>query len=254
MKTPLLIALLGLALPALAADGRPSDQYYTVRMSIDADGRVTAAEPQGDIPQALRKVVRDVAERTSFDPARVAGRPVSSRTSINVAVSFRPIGTRYEAKVFDVRPGGGWQMRSLPPPYPRAAHSRGIGAYVMSYVSYDAKGDIDMEKSQIRYLVARTRGGPLDAKAQARYDAEFRRSVLQAMRRWNYTPDEVDGKPVPASALVPTLFCPQGKWSYERCAADLTAEATLAESAIAPLDPSVSFAVLKPVSLPDDGG
>ena len=163
---------------------------------------------------------------------------------------FTREGSRYRADILEVLPGGGWQMRSNPPSYPKRPLRDGVGAYVLAYVQYDETGRVDMSKSRIERVIAGSSAGEVQGDALERVNASFSQSVESAMARWRYTPDEVDGKPVAAAVLVPTVFCVDEAW--KDCRAVLSAQGQAEASLAAPLDSQVRVAQMKPA--PSDEG
>lgn len=243
--------LLALSVSAEAQDG-PTQRTFTLRVSVDTQGQVTAVEPQEEIQPLLLATVTAAAKAASFEPATVNGVAKPSRTSMNVIISMTPQGPNLEVKVIEVTAGGG-TIHSVPPRFPPGAHRDGYSAYVWSRISYDRQGRVDTAESGVASVqFTRGPGRRVDPRRAAELDRIFRGQVDETAAKWTFTPDEVDGQPIPATVFVPTTFCVVKRGNS--CNDLWTDAMRMPPATPLALDATVRLAMLRPQALSANDG
>ncbi|MFY2763519.1 hypothetical protein [Arenimonas sp. MALMAid1274] len=252
MKSRLVLALLlVLALPAEARD-EPVERSYRMRVSVDAAGKVTQAEPHGDIPALLLPTLQAVATSAEFEPATVNGIAKPSRTSVYISVQLTPKGDQMEARVTGMNAGGG-VLNSVPPAYPAGAFREKYSAYIWTRVSYDEQGRLDPDRSGVESVqFTRGPGTRINQRLAADLEPKFRKAVEDAMARWTFLPDEVDGRSMPATVFVPTTFCVVKRGAS--CSTLWTDDMLTPPATPTAQDDTIRLAVMRPQSLPAAGG
>lgn len=234
--------LFALVVLATAADAKSRSRNYTVRVAVDAQGRVTQVEPQGEVPDTVRPLVVRAAEGAQFEPARRAGEPVSSRTHLKVAVAFPAQDD--QARVTALLPGGGWQRNGAMPRYPVQALASGLGAQVWARAVFRADGSVDLAASGIERIVVRRSGPRPRSEGQETVEQQFAASVRALLPQWTYLPDEVDGRPVAVTLHVPTRFCAPQRLAT--CDTDFRRDGEPRAYVPAAVDATIRLAALKP--------
>jgi len=240
--------LLALAAPLAANDAVSFSKAYSFRVSVDDQGRVTDAEPMTEIPAELLATVTKLVEGSAFEPARVDGRAVSSRTTVYVLMHFEGDSRHVRAVPVSVTNGGKLNHTALPR-YPIAALRSGVGAQVWATLSFRADGSLDASAVQIDSVdVVRQER----RQSNSRHQASFEAAVVAAIAQWTLLPDEVDGHPIAMTVRVPTRFCPSSRKS-PGCD-DFWPEAGQPDPSPEPSDTDVRVATIKPASPIADGG
>ena len=231
--------------PVLASAQSAFERRYSVRVDVDAQGRVQKAVAAGEVPEDMVAVVEQAGNRAEFEPATRAGTPVGSTTTLSVKVRYEPVGRDFRAKVVAVTGYGG--LVSPPPPvYPALAVRQGYGARTMARLSFRADGSYDPEGSRIESIeVLRDHGQP-SAKRVAQFEPEFRAQLLEVLPKWRYAPDVVAGEGIAATILVPVNFCPPENPAVCREHDDGRTDPSL--KVPMPVDGSLKLATLKPPS------
>lgn len=243
------LLLLALAFPLLADETPALDKTYGYRVSVDAEGKVTAFEPSSEIPGALLPTLDALVENAEFEPAQVGTRAVPSLTSVYVVVRFEGGGDELRAAPVKVTSGGG-TLNSTPPRYPSTAIRNDFGALVWATLSFKADGSLDREASRIDSVdVVRGTGRP-SSRQIGPYKQRFEDATWKAMANWTLTPDEVDGQPVAMTVRVPTRFCPMR--NRPTGCSDLWPKA--ADPLPRPSYDGVRLAAIKPAASVADGG
>lgn len=169
------------------------------RMSLDAEGRVTALVAKGDAIEALRTRLEQVIPSWEFEAGTVEGKRSATETLLSVRVVMNPSadGRAYSVTLGDVRTGG--SVGDTNKSYPRIPGrelrkmiGRGDGfAQVAVEVEFDAGG------KATGLSIADGTPTPPEALAKA---------VMKALREWTYEPERVAGVGVPGSLVVPVCF------------------------------------------------
>jgi len=250
-----LAVLLFSLVPPVAAEAPPEAyRSYSFHVDVDDQGRVTAAQPVGEIPAALLPTVRALAEGAEFEPARIGDRPVPSRTLVKVRMRFQSGDDELRVEPVEISGGGGRLENSFPPRYPFESLRADIGALVWSYLSFNPDGSLDLAASRVESVdVVRGRGNP-NSRERDNHTRRFEAAVLAAAANWTFVPDEVDGQPLAMSVRVPTRFCPSSQAS--RCADFWTGRYGPEPPAPTPtpMDSAVTLVALKPAAPVAGGG
>lgn len=191
-----IVFLLAFPISAMAeAPGNDVSVTATWLMSLDADGKIAALEPKGNVIGALREKIEPVVRTWKFEPGAVNGTPAATNTLLSVQVSLLPEGEEtYAIRVDDVRTGGFVAEMSSPEiprdELPRIRRSGGFVQLVYE-VSYDNSGTptrvVAVEGSMM------TKGKLVEAGESA-------------LRSWQYAPERVAGIGVPGKLLVPICY------------------------------------------------
>ena len=194
-----LIALLSLLLlvPGEAHAGKGAQPIYfrtSVKLTVDASGKVQAAEAPADMPKALRDVIEAQARDWRFQPLSTDGGVTYALAGAcaipmqdggyRLAVDYKANGPRVEGS------NDGW----LPPPrYPEDAARSGQEAD--SVVDFTVHGDGHATLNGISYA--------RETKMVHRYFDEAIKQWIEGMR---YAPEQVNGTPVATRMRVPVDF------------------------------------------------
>lgn len=232
------------ALPAVAAD-KPFERPVVVRVDVDAQGSVVAAETVGDLPKALAAVAESATRDVEFEPAQVNGRAAASRTHLVVQMRFEPQGndsvSATALKVEAAKP------TLHPPLYPTRAAQRGYGAHLVMSIQLNADGTVDMDRSGLA-AISLWKGSRKLEHSQT-YRDEYVGEVMKVMRHWRPMIEEVEGAPVATSWHVPVTFCPPDRKSVcDKIKAD--SPAATGRTAI---DGGIRLASLKPAAAENAG-
>lgn len=161
----------------------PTGQPPVVRMklSIDAEGAITRAEPEGEVKPAVAAVIREALKGWKFAPARAGGAAVAAEITMPVLCE-RPapadIGQRSPPKV----------LKQTRPDYPMALRRAGLRGEVVLDFEVDTDG-------RVRNPVVVTSNSPA-----------FDEPAITALRQWTFQPAQQNGKPVKAKLRVPIIF------------------------------------------------
>jgi outer membrane biosynthesis protein TonB len=240
--------LLTLAAPLAANDAVTFSKSYSVRVAVDEQGQVTSAEPLTEIPAELLGTVTALAEKSEFEPARVDGRPVPSRTTVHVRMRFEGDSRQVRAVPVKVSNGGKLNVAALPR-YPFEAMRSDVGAQIWATLTFLADGSLDPAATRIDSVevVRQDR-----SQRNSRHQAGFEAAVQAAIAQWTLLPDEVDGQPIAMTVRVPTRFCPPSR--NRRGCDDLWPEASQPDPSPEPSDTDVRLATIKPAFPVADGG
>lgn len=231
--------------PMLASAQSPFERRYSVRVELDAQGRVGGIKAVGDVREELVPVVEAAAARAEFEPATRAGQPVPSATTLSVKVRYEKTGRDYRANVVDVVAHGGL-VSPASPPFPYEAVKRGYGGRVLARVAFRADGSVDLERSRIESGEVQRESGKPSPLRVAEFEKAFRESALAVLPKWKYAPDVIAGESVAATVIVPLTFC------TPRMAADCDERFTDAKDVgpkpPVPVDADLRLASLKPAA------
>lgn len=241
------LLLLSLAAPLCAIEAPAVSRSYSFRVSVDEQGRVGMAEPAGELPAELAPALLGVVKKTAFEPARIDGRAVPSRTMVHVLVRFEGGYDEMRAVLVDVLDGGKLE-KAAHPRYPRRALRADVGAEVWATLSFHADGSLDRKASQVDSVALVGDGPP---REDGMHQKSFEAVVTAAMKKWTLLPDEVNGKPIAMTVRVPTRFCPSSLIRVRGCGS-LWPRASLPDPSPEPRDPGIQLAKIKP-GLPTAG-
>ncbi|KFN43642.1 hypothetical protein [Arenimonas oryziterrae] len=194
------------AVSATRAQDRESTLLF--RVEIDAAGAIVRASPLSDIPEAVQRAVLAAAKPLHFDPAKVAGKPVPSATTLSLTV------------VFERQPEGGFRLRLT-------QASNGLKAALIAEPKYPSE---ELRQQNDALVVVRLQvreDGSTDAKApgyervylsqtSSRAEQRFKHAIETVLADTRFDLDYVDGKPVASAIRIPFRFCakPSGECRY----------------------------------------
>lgn len=204
LRLAVLALMLVLASPVLANDVVKVTHVYSFRVSLDEEGRTTGTEALVEVPSQVLAKATALVQAAEFEPARVAGRAVPSRATVNVRMDFE--GDRQHLRVASTKVTSSALLRMTPPVYPAQALRSEVGAMVSTTLTYRPDGSLDREASRIDSIdiISATR---LDKKN--RHREQFEAAVWATIQGWTMVPDEVDGQAIAMTTRVPMSFCPR---------------------------------------------
>lgn len=233
MRIHLLLALLALSLPALAADSsRSATLWLNAQVTIDADGRISSLEWREERPagRAVIDHIEPIVRGWEFVPGTVDGVPAATRTRLTVRTSIVEEQGALSVYIAEAATGAS-SIDMQPPRFPLVALKDRVDAEVVTEIDIAADGTITLV--DMRFEGSR---GILHRKA-------FLRAAESAIREWSFRLEEVGGHPVATRMSVPVTFCVQGSsW----CARRERAAATR------PVAPGEALALESAVSLKSD--
>ena len=152
-----------------------------MKLSLDATGAITRAEPEGEVKETVLASIRDGLKIWKFAPARVGGQAVAAEVTVSV-ICQRPVpadvALRSPAKV----------IKQVPPEFPPALQGTGLKGEVLLDIEVDPEGNV---KSPT--IVSSTHPG-------------FNESAVAALLQWKFQPATRDGKPVKDRIRVPMII------------------------------------------------
>lgn len=189
------IALLFLAASALAAALPTAAREATwagvkwATVDIDDGGRVVAIELGPDLTPAFEAALRHEIATWAFEPARIDGAAVASRTHLFVNLRASDLGAgRAGVQVVSVsngpRPTGKRDMH-----YPDRAVERRVQGTVMLTLTVAADGSV------------------AHAAADAEAHPLLRSAALRSAGGWRFIPEQVAGQPVATRIRAPVAYC-----------------------------------------------
>jgi TonB family protein len=190
-RLPLLLFIVGALVsgqPALAADAAWSG-YKWATVDVDDGGRIIAIELESGLTPAFEAALRREIGSWAFEPARIDGAAVASRTHLGVQLRAHDRGDgRAGVEVVAVsngpRPYGKQEMR-----YPEDALRRRIQGAVVFTLTVTPEGTAEN-------IVADDNAHPL-----------LSRAALRSVRNWQFQPEQVAGQPVATRIRLPVAFC-----------------------------------------------
>lgn len=199
---------------AVATDAAPSSLDFDVSATVDvsADGNAHVVEigkvsKLSSVP-ALVPVADQVAQKLrdriaswQFVPATRDGVAVPSRTHVYVFMRAGDDGRGGLAvTILSASPGAVIRKRPMGE-LVGALVDFGPDSYVLAEIHYAADGDvIDVEVREQRTLSG-GRFVPTSA------DSRLRKGIRNALRRWTFDPEIVDGTPIEGHGLLPMFYC-----------------------------------------------
>lgn len=191
-----LLPLLLLASADVHADKVAQPIYFrtSVKLTVDASGKVQAAEALARMPKALRDVIEERARDWDFQPLSTGGGVTYALAGAcaipmqdggyRLAVDYKANGPRVEDS------DDGW----LPPPrYPKDAARSGQEAESVVDFTVDVDGRATL--NGISYV--------RDTKMTHRY---FDETIKQWIENMHYSPEQVAGTPIATRMQVPVNF------------------------------------------------
>lgn len=235
--------MLVLASPLSANEVVKVTQTYSFRVSVDEQGKVTGAEPLNAIPAPVLATATGMAHDADFEPARVAGRPVPSRTVVNVHMDYE--GDQRHLRVVSTSLTSGPKFELAPARYPPGALQGRVSARIWVTVTYLGDGRLDKEASRIDSIEMSNGRRPIE-KSPHRKD--FEATMWTAIQGWKLLPDEVDGEPIAMTVRMPTRFCADVRGNGE-CGDRVLRDAQHGwetPDGMHPVDPDIQLARIKP--------
>jgi TonB family protein len=199
-----LAALLLLAVCAGPATAGEPSRTEPLRgwAEIDSEGRLVAIEWHPSVPAALHTVALDGLRKLSFSPALHEGQPQASRSWLTGDIELHADGDDYEVLLREIAAGPRF-IKLEPPRYPVTALRRRAAAAVIAEFVVGVDG-------HARDVRARTLDG----------DQAFADAVRDALAKWRFEPEQVDGQPVASAVCVPFTFAIERKFPTTRPTAD----------------------------------
>lgn len=174
--------------PALASDAEWSGHKWAT-VDVDDSGRIVAIELDSSLSPAFAAALRHEIATWAFEPARIDGAAVASRTHLGLHLQARERADG-RAGVELVSVGNGprlvdkKRMR-----YPSEALRRSIHGTVILTLTVAPDGSV-------AEIVADDEAHPV-----------LRRAALRSGRDWRFEPEQVAGQPVATRIRAPVVFC-----------------------------------------------
>lgn len=186
------------AADAPAGAGPTPPQIISLKVSVDAAGKVVAARPSdAQALPGLNRAAEEFARKLVFTPARKGGKAVPSDTHLTLAIALEPVGEgRFAPRLKRAFNGPGLlHMGKIEPP---KYQGRQGGALVVVAVNVGADGAPDPATQTTERIELREP----NKFAEARYlDA-----VTISVRGSRFELDKVDGQVVPSRLSLPYQF------------------------------------------------
>ena len=201
-------------------------------LTIDASGRVTSLESIGDPPvDAVRAPLETAIRGWHFQPGTIDGKPVETKTTFSLDLSFVEHGSdKFALRVDDARTGADLTFDGFhhsTPKYPSDAMSHHRDGIVVLRVDFDASGHV---------VATRLADGAPEV------GESFVRSARDAARRWTFSTEIVGGHGLAGSTIVPICFSDYTRKTPQevpRCAWTPPAgHGSLGNGAIVAIDPA----------------
>ncbi|HEY2345432.1 MAG TPA: TonB family protein [Xanthomonadaceae bacterium] len=197
----LLLAAAVMAMPmggvALAKQADDPTMSFVFRMSLDANGRITALDYTGkhgnDNPVAgkLEQMIRS----WDFTPGKIDGAPTPTDTTLTVrAVLRKSSGDGIELGIVDAHTGAAAE-KLLQPGYPSRELSSVIEARLIVVAAVGANGKV----TKVEFAGI----SPMNESNRKAFEA----AVVEASKEWRFRPETVGGHPVAARVSLPVDFC-----------------------------------------------
>ncbi len=178
----LLMLLLAWTLPAWADDAR--QQTFVVGADVNAQGEVTQTQVDADVAKPIAAVLDLALKHWSFVPAQRDGKSLSVHTFIEVKFeAIADAAGKYTLTIRYVSQGPKWNKKFIPRYPPDAIRERAQGS-VAIIGELQADGKLTITDSQTS---VGGRAGKLLVQA-----------AKDSLLLDTYTPEQVDGMPVPA--------------------------------------------------------
>jgi TonB family protein len=201
---PLAVAFLlpfACLMSGIAASGEllvPRNLEASVRVSLDASGKVTALEflgKQGNDDPIARKLLPAI-QTWSFAPGSVDGVPQPTDTTLNLVMRAQPqLDGSYALRILSAAVGVGSVAAMSPPAYPRAALENDVEGRFLVDISVGTDGVPD----GVAIVAAKTTTG--------RDPKRFEKTIHDTALTWRFRPEVVGGHPVAAHVRSTLDFC-----------------------------------------------
>lgn len=186
----LLASLLLVAAASPIAAELPPPQPVRIVVDVDATGHVTRAELADKLPEAAAARIVERVSAFEFEPASRDGKPASCRTTLWLQFAFEALDDdRVAIRISDAYTGAGYVGKQVNPTYPTEAVRKRLNGEVSLRLDYDAAGRV-------------TTVAILSWSGHKSFGA----AAAAAVRQWHMLPEQVDGEPVPGSAILPVSF------------------------------------------------
>jgi TonB family protein len=192
MTLPLLLLFaISIASPIALASGDTGDVAMTAEFAtdLDASGRIVAFKPIDRAAKATLASIEAEVSTWSFEPGRVDGRPAATSTTVMIQLVASEAGGKYVFRIVNALTGPRYG-HAPPPRYPAEAVEAKDTGTVELLVDFDSKG------RTTGIAVHRSNASPM-----------LREAAASAVKAWVFVPEQVDGRGVPASVIVPINFC-----------------------------------------------
>ena len=166
----------------------------TWKVSLGADGHVTALATTDTRVPKLHKQLATEIRSWRFSPGKVNGQPAMTETRLQMALRVSLVQDRFEVRIVSAQTGGNYRkMRA--PIYPAVAAMMRRQGLVLLKVRYDESGAVVQVKPSA------------DAPEP---DRQLLDVAISSVKQWTFEPEVVGGHPLAAAALVPVCFQLQG--------------------------------------------
>jgi TonB family protein len=191
------------SLVAVAHAGKPESfrREITWTLSLDADGKIAHLVPIDPkyLPE-VRKEIEPIVRTWHFTPGKINGKPAPTETTLWVTVLFDADSTNsknYQAHIASASTGPRYE-HVVEPRYPETAQHMHAGGEVMVWITFDAEGRVTSAKNYP------------DMTAD-HIPPELVEAATEAVKKWTFRPEVVDGHGIASEALVPFCFQPRGR-------------------------------------------
>ena len=183
--------LLAIACHRAAAEQPSTTNLHAVlAVEVAPDGRATSIEPADKASRALIEHLRPEVAKWEFEPGRIDGVAVTTRTSVTLSLEAR--GSEddgYSLRILDASTGPRYDA-AKPPRYPiRSLRLREVGEVLV-------RVEVSAEGSPVSVAVERSNASE-----------RLEQAALAAVKAWTFIPESVGGRSVPATVLAPVNFC-----------------------------------------------
>lgn len=205
--------LLAGAAPGMAAAGDAVPAAETADMILPVSGEL-GIDPQGnvfaiDIRTIVTPPLKDLIEKSvrqwKFEPVIHDGKPGYAKTSMQLALVATKVDNGYQLHIRDVRFYSTRQPATSmePPRYPVDAARAGVMGNVLLAVRINAQGQVvDAMATQVAFPYR-----DMKPKQSAQWAKAFGKASIEAARKWQFTPANVEfGDVADATLILPVTF------------------------------------------------
>jgi TonB family protein len=175
-------------------------EVYVLNVSatveINALGHVSQVEFSGKPDEFLASIIRPEVQRWQFHPVLANGKSVRSTTYLALKLT---VESGQDAAVIEIDaavPGPTWKRGRLR--YPKEAIKSGVEGLSVLRIRIEPNGtvsDIALVKPEVADVLST--------------------AAIDAIRQWVFIPQQVDGRPVSSTVLMPVQYCL--RLSMSRC-------------------------------------